>query len=406
MPRHKRSKKDVSLKKITNEELEVLEDWVPIALGDKLQNGQYEILRKFGDGLDGTIWLVRDHNAECKRKSIQDDEDTWSIRNGLPRRARCVRTRYLARVTESISSENNDHHLTPLLDKFEHKGPIETHICLVTKVYGDHISSIRRSSPKSVLPVPIVKKVISDSIDALAKLHQLGIVHTDFKPINLLLKIDNSNEAVEKFLEETPVEFEGEYSIGKKTYQIFKKQPIREYPKAPENIESYLIDFGRAQFLNNKEFEIIDQEYWGAVALRSPETILESSFGPEIDIWTVGCIVFELPVGRWLFDPKETEEYSLEDEHFVRMMQFTGEQFKMSMLRDGKNTHRYFNEDGTKRTVRELEYYSIEMALSAYNVMPEDEFEPAADFIRTCIHLDPKDRPTAEELREHPWLKG
>ncbi|KAL4245810.1 Protein kinase-like domain superfamily protein [Abortiporus biennis] len=357
MPRHKRSKKDVSLKKITNEELEVLEDWVPIALGDKLQNGQYEILRKFGDGLDGTIWLVRDHNAE----------------NGNRYKTMKILGAYgMACLEERAAFE------------------------------PDIWRGIRRSSPKSVLPVPIVKKVISDFIDALAKLHQLGIVHTDFKPINLLLKIDNSNEAVEKFLEETPVEFEGEYSIGKKTYQIFKKQPIREYPKAPENIESYLIDFGRAQFLNNKEFEIIDQEYWGAVALRSPETILESSFGPEIDIWTA----FELPVGRWLFDPKETEEYSLEDEHFVRMMQFTGEQFKMSMLRDGKNTHRYFNEDGTKRTVRELEYYSIEMALSAYNVMPEDEFEPAADFIRTCIHLDPKDRPTAEELREHPWLKG
>ena len=34
---------------------------------------------------------------------------------------------------------------------------------------------------------------------------------------------------------------------------------------------------------------------FGAPGLRAPETILQSDFGPAVDIWAVGCIV------RWSF---------------------------------------------------------------------------------------------------------
>ena len=30
---------------------------------------------------------------------------------------------------------------------------------------------------------------------------------------------------------------------------------------------------------------------FGAFALRAPETILQSDFGPGVDIWAVGCTV-------------------------------------------------------------------------------------------------------------------
>ena len=30
---------------------------------------------------------------------------------------------------------------------------------------------------------------------------------------------------------------------------------------------------------------------FGAYALRAPETILQSDFGPGVDVWAVGCLV-------------------------------------------------------------------------------------------------------------------
>jgi len=47
---------------------------------------------------------------------------------------------------------------------------------------------------------------------------------------------------------------------------------------------------------------------FSAPALRAPEIILRSDFGPKIDIWAVGCLTFELLVGRWLFDPEDGGE--------------------------------------------------------------------------------------------------
>lgn len=53
---------------------------------------------------------------------------------------------------------------------------------------------------------------------------------------------------------------------------------------------------------------------FGALGLRAPETILQSDFGSAADIWAVGCITFELLVGRWLVHPEEGEDWKLEDE--------------------------------------------------------------------------------------------
>ena len=41
-----------------------------------------------------------------------------------------------------------------------------------------------------------------------------------------------------------------------------------------------------------------------------------------------------------------------------------------------------------------------------YNKVPEGEVSSAADFILTCLRLDPLERPGAQELEQHQWLKG
>ena len=59
---------------------------------------------------------------------------------------------------------------------------------------------------------------------------------------------------------------------------------------------------------------------------------------------------------------------------------------------------------GNLLRVPELIPVPLEQAISVYNVVPEDEVEPVADFIRACLRLDPLQRPSARELEEHPWL--
>jgi len=48
---------------------------------------------------------------------------------------------------------------------------------------------------------------------------------------------------------------------------------------------------------------------------------------------------------------------------------------------------------------------NLELTMIGYGV-PETRVAPAADLIRTCLRLDPDDRPSIRDLLHHPWLKN
>ena len=59
---------------------------------------------------------------------------------------------------------------------------------------------------------------------------------------------------------------------------------------------------------------------------------------------------------------------------------------------------------GNLQRIPDLMLVPMENAISVYNVVPKEEVEPAAEFIRSCLRLDPLKRPGASELEKHPWL--
>ena len=50
---------------------------------------------------------------------------------------------------------------------------------------------------------------------------------------------------------------------------------------------------------------------------RSPEAIIQAKYGTCADMWSVGCMVFELLTGDYLFDPQPGSRYSKDDGAFV-----------------------------------------------------------------------------------------
>ena len=87
---------------------------------------------------------------------------------------------------------------------------------------------------------------------------------------------------------------------------------------------------------------------FSAPSLRATEIIIRSDFGPKIDIWAVGCLTFELLVGRWLFNPEDGgDDWRLEDDHLAKMLELTGEQFSKSVLDRAHLRKEYFNDEGS-----------------------------------------------------------
>jgi serine/threonine-protein kinase SRPK3 len=105
------------------------------------------------------------------------------------------------KLLERIANANPAHpgrqHIVSLLDHFEHRGPNGTHICLVFEALGESVLSTIKRYQYRGLPVHIVKQITKQVLLGLDYLHrECGVIHTDLKPENVLIAIDNTEEVI------------------------------------------------------------------------------------------------------------------------------------------------------------------------------------------------------------------
>jgi serine/threonine-protein kinase SRPK3 len=105
------------------------------------------------------------------------------------------------KLLEKISSANPSHpgrqHIVSLLDHFEHTGPNGVHVCLVFEALGESVLSTIKRYQYRGLPIHIVKQITKQVLLGLDYLHrECGVIHTDLKPENVLISIDNAEEVI------------------------------------------------------------------------------------------------------------------------------------------------------------------------------------------------------------------
>ncbi|KAF9066091.1 kinase-like protein [Rhodocollybia butyracea] len=363
-------------------------DHFPVRLGQKLNKNRYQIMHKLGSGLFSSTWLVTDaesefldiHTNKYLAVKILMLEGTRAHRKGESRELLFLQQ--IAACEDIIS-------LPVLKDSFEEQGPEGTHL-----------------SPTKALPLHAVKIIVLRTLEGLAQLHEINIIHTDLKLDNILFNMIRGDPHVEEQLSSESVIEDGEVEVKGQKYPILRSQPIHHgyawdvTPFLAELMSFCLTDLGQAQRAG--EQPIVNE--FSAYALRAPELLLRSDFGPKIDIWALGCITFEMLTGRWLFAPKAGSDWSLEDDHLAKMVELTGEKFSASMLQRAHFRDRYFNENGDLLREVVVPGENIDKALAVYGTLKDNEIREAAAFIRACLRLDYKDRASAKELEIHPWL--
>lgn len=100
-------------------------------------------------------------------------------------------------------------------------------------------------------------------------------------------------------------------SLQKKIKHIFVHQ-IKNYVSSFQNREIRrvkctdirLIDFGSATFDHEHHSTIVSTRHY-----RAPEVILELGWSQPCDVWSIGCIMFELYVGTTLFQTHDNREH-------------------------------------------------------------------------------------------------
>lgn len=81
---------------------------------------------------------------------------------------------------------------------------------------------------------------------------------------------------------------------------------------------------------------------------RSPEAILGAKYGTSADMWSLGCMVFELLTGDYLFDPQAGGRYSKDDDHIAQIVELLGP-FPKQLALSGKYSMDIFNRKGRCR---------------------------------------------------------
>ena len=64
-----------------------------------------------------------------------------------------------------------------------------------------------------------------------------------------------------------------------------------------------VIDFGSTSFLDNQSYDFLQTKPY-----RAPEVCFGSNFDFSVDMWSLGCIVYELITGLVLFPYKTVQE--------------------------------------------------------------------------------------------------
>lgn len=115
-------------------------------------------------------------------------------------------------------------------------------------------------------------------------------------------------------------------------------------------------------------------------------------------------MIFELTTGDFLFEPKGDDTFSKEEDHLAQMIELLGK-FDRNFSMSGVESKRYFTKQGELRKIKQFRFWPIKSVLTEkYGFIPE-EAAALSDFLTPMLVADPKNRASAAQCLEHPWLK-
>ena len=169
-----------------------------------------------------------------------------------------------------------------------------------------------------ILDLKLISKIATNLTMALCVLHKDGAIHADIKPENCLIRKKESNihkdsANINEYQQKDSSSSNNLYSSTRKSVSpnifinsssILKSDILN---KLPENFDLQLCDFGNSIHISDVAEYCNDYEIQ-TLAYRSPEVLLGIPFGYQIDLWSLGVLLFEICVGKPLFVVRTRQE--------------------------------------------------------------------------------------------------
>ncbi|KAG9101315.1 serine/threonine protein kinase, CMGC group [Ceratobasidium sp. 370] len=170
-----------------------------------------------------------------------------------------------------------------------------------------------------------------------------------------------------------------------------------------DTIEVKIGDLGNASYCWKHFTENIQTRQY-----RCPEVILGSEWDATADMWSVGCIFFELLTSDVLFEPAERPgAWSRDDDHICQMIELLGPMSPEFAL-SGDYSKEIFRSDGvTLRNVpaSKMSHWPLLDVLTQKYRYEQDHAAKLTDFLLPFLRLEPKRRTSAQDALRLDWLK-
>lgn len=277
-------------------------------------------------------------------------------------------TSYLNRI-----DPEDVHSIMRLRDKFIFRG----HQCLVLELLSFSLYDLLRSTEFYGVSLNLVRKFCKQILNCLAFLARpdVDIAHCDLKPENVLLR-------------------------------------------HPQRSAIKVVDFGASCRISESMFTYVQSRFY-----RAPEVILGLSYGTQVDVWSLGCMLIELHTGYPLFAGKDeahqiaiiVERLGIPPAHMLKAGRKTGLFFDRDIetgewcLKPSLWPDKARVEPGSKPIHAFVEYHT-ETTNGRRKRMSgghsELDYEIFLSLAYKMLQYDPHERITAEEALRDAFVRG
>ncbi|CAF3876219.1 unnamed protein product [Rotaria sp. Silwood1] len=325
----------------------------------------YEVLEYLGRGTFGQV-------VKCWKKGTNEVVAIKILKNH-PSYAR--QGQIEVSILSRLGQENADQfNLVRAYEVFQHKN----HTCLVFEMLEQNLYDYLKQQKFAPLPLKSIRPIIQQVCVALSKLKELGLIHADTKPENIML-LDP------------------------------RRQPFKVK----------LIDFGSASPVE----KAIQSTYLQSRYYRAIEILLGLPFNESIDMWSLGCVMAELFLG-WPLYPGSSEYDQ------IRYISQTQGLPNQNILEQGQKTSRFFNLINYQWKLKTSEQYERETGIKSKearkfifkniddiqlihlkqdlqtNQLQAEKLDRLffVDLLKKMIHLDQTLRITPNQALNHPFI--
>lgn len=332
-----------------------------IIIGELLDN-RYAVQQQIGKGTFATVVRAKD------TKTGQEVAVKIACNNETMYKAGTKEMDMLAVL--NAADREDKRHIIQMLRNFDHKG----HMCLVFENLHSDLREVLKKFGRNVgINLKAIRAYAQQMFIALGHLKRCEILHADLKPDNILVNQERSKLKI--------------------------------------------CDLGTASKAEDAEIT----PYLVSRFYRAPEVILGMPFEYGIDMWSIGCTLFELYTGRILFAGGDNNQ-------MLRVIQECRGKFPKRVIKNSELVHKHFiggdpeyvfvSQEHDKitgnSTMKQMNFakttpgrdLKTRLTANTKQMSPTEvkELHTFVDLLEKCLQLDPIKRINPHDAVRHPFI--